>query len=155
MLILKPFHHHTCKTSFIDQTLIIKHIIFVSGHIIPFFLCVCIYISPFRLSTLKYFMRNLPYYFTGNNAFIRLSSPYLWTVLSQYLRSRASFSLLSSCLLLPSDTPTSEAVLGASLNPQNIREGDDVYFECHVRANPRAYKVVWKHNVSNITWAAT
>ncbi|XP_050705734.1 nephrin-like [Eriocheir sinensis] len=43
-------------------------------------------------------------------------------------------------------TPTSEAVLGASLNPQNIREGDDVYFECHVRANPRAYKVVWKHN---------
>lgn len=52
---------------------------------------------------------------------------------------------------LPSDTPTSEAVLGASLNPQNIREGDDVYFECHVRANPRAYKVVWKHNVSNET----
>ncbi|MPC49869.1 Kin of IRRE-like protein 2 [Portunus trituberculatus] len=43
-------------------------------------------------------------------------------------------------------TPTAEAMLGASLNPQNIREGDDVYFECHVKANPRAYKVVWKHN---------
>nr|XP_053653571.1 LOW QUALITY PROTEIN: synaptogenesis protein syg-2-like [Cherax quadricarinatus] len=42
--------------------------------------------------------------------------------------------------------PTAEAVLGASLNPRNIREGDDVYFECRVEANPRAYKVVWKHN---------
>ncbi|XP_071533060.1 protein turtle homolog B-like isoform X3 [Panulirus ornatus] len=43
-------------------------------------------------------------------------------------------------------TPSAEAVLGASLNPNNIREGDDVYFECRVQANPRAYKVVWKHN---------
>ncbi|XP_037805193.1 nephrin-like isoform X1 [Penaeus monodon] len=43
-------------------------------------------------------------------------------------------------------TPTAEAVLGASLNPQNIREGDDVYFECRVTANPKAYKVLWKHN---------
>nr|XP_045602790.1 nephrin-like [Procambarus clarkii] len=42
--------------------------------------------------------------------------------------------------------PTAKAVLGASLNPTNIREGDDVYFDCHVDANPRAYKVVWKHN---------
>lgn len=30
----------------------------------------------------------------------------------------------------------------------DIEEGDDVYFECNVEANPAAYKIVWKHNVS-------
>lgn len=34
------------------------------------------------------------------------------------------------------------------MNPEDIEEGDDVYFECKVNANPSAYKVVWKHNVS-------
>ncbi|KAG7202911.1 hypothetical protein KM043_010052 [Ampulex compressa] len=36
--------------------------------------------------------------------------------------------------------------LGSNLNPDDIEEGDDVYFECKVHANPWAYKVVWKHN---------
>ncbi|RVE52253.1 hypothetical protein evm_003043 [Chilo suppressalis] len=36
--------------------------------------------------------------------------------------------------------------LGSTLNPNDIEEGDDVYFECVVRANPPAYKVVWEHN---------
>lgn len=34
------------------------------------------------------------------------------------------------------------------MNPDDIEEGDDVYFECKLNANPLAYKVVWKHNVS-------
>lgn len=34
------------------------------------------------------------------------------------------------------------------MNPDDIEEGDDVYFECKIRANPPAYKVLWKHNVS-------
>ena len=38
--------------------------------------------------------------------------------------------------------------LGSNMNPDDIEEGDDVYFECKVHANPGAYKVVWKHNVS-------
>lgn len=38
--------------------------------------------------------------------------------------------------------------LGSNLNPEDIEEGDDVYFECKVHANPAAYKVIWKHNVS-------
>jgi len=41
--------------------------------------------------------------------------------------------------------------LGSNLNPEDIEEGDDVYFECKVHANPAAYKVVWKHNVSEQT----
>ncbi|XP_028025844.1 nephrin-like [Bombyx mandarina] len=36
--------------------------------------------------------------------------------------------------------------LGSKLNPNDIEEGDDVYFECVVEANPPAYKVVWEHN---------
>lgn len=37
--------------------------------------------------------------------------------------------------------------MGTSLNPKNIKEGDDVYFECNVRANPRAYRLTWFHEV--------
>ncbi|KAJ1526190.1 hypothetical protein ONE63_009349 [Megalurothrips usitatus] len=35
--------------------------------------------------------------------------------------------------------------MGASLNPNDIKEGDDVYFECNVRANPKAYRLAWYH----------
>ncbi|XP_066594122.1 nephrin-like isoform X2 [Prorops nasuta] len=35
---------------------------------------------------------------------------------------------------------------GSSMNPDDIEEGDDVYFECKVQTNPQVYKVVWKHN---------
>lgn len=37
---------------------------------------------------------------------------------------------------------------GSKINPDDIEENDDVYFECKIHANPPAYKVVWKHNVS-------
>ncbi|XP_076233965.1 neural cell adhesion molecule 2 [Calliopsis andreniformis] len=36
--------------------------------------------------------------------------------------------------------------LGSNMNPDDIEEGDDVYFECKEHANPNAYKVIWKHN---------
>ncbi|KAE8752474.1 hypothetical protein FOCC_FOCC000596 [Frankliniella occidentalis] len=35
--------------------------------------------------------------------------------------------------------------MGASLNPNDIKEGDDVYFECNIRANPKAYRLAWFH----------
>lgn len=47
-----------------------------------------------------------------------------------------------------SDVPILHLSLGTSLNPEDIEEGDDVYFECNVDANLPAYKVLWKHNVS-------
>ncbi|XP_071526514.1 nephrin-like isoform X2 [Panulirus ornatus] len=34
---------------------------------------------------------------------------------------------------------------GRSLNLSNIEEGDDVYFECSIKANPRVYKIIWEH----------
>jgi hypothetical protein len=39
--------------------------------------------------------------------------------------------------------------MGSSLNPDDIKEGDDVYFDCTIRANPKAYRLAWFHNVSN------
>ncbi|XP_046751044.1 synaptogenesis protein syg-2-like [Diprion similis] len=42
--------------------------------------------------------------------------------------------------------PVLRLELGSNMNPEDIEEGDDVYFECKVHANPEAYKVVWKHN---------
>ncbi|XP_015190919.1 PREDICTED: hemicentin-1 [Polistes dominula] len=33
--------------------------------------------------------------------------------------------------------------MGETLNPDDIKEGDDVYFECIVKANPKVYKLAW------------
>jgi hypothetical protein len=38
--------------------------------------------------------------------------------------------------------------VGKALNLNDLEEGDDVYFECSVVANPAPYKVTWLHNVS-------
>ncbi len=38
--------------------------------------------------------------------------------------------------------------LGPNLDGSNIAEGNDVYFECKISANPKVYKVIWLHNVS-------
>jgi len=35
--------------------------------------------------------------------------------------------------------------LGKSLDPDNLRTGNDVYFECDVKANPIPHKLVWLH----------
>ena len=36
------------------------------------------------------------------------------------------------------------------MDPGNIAEGNDVYFECKISANPEVYKVVWLHNVREL-----
>ena len=46
------------------------------------------------------------------------------------------------------DLPRAKAQFGANLDSDNIKEGDDVYFECHIDANPKASRVSWRHNVS-------
>ena len=51
-----------------------------------------------------------------------------------------------NCLIL--DSPIVNLKFGTSLDPSNIAEGNDVYFECEIDANPDVYKIVWLHNVS-------
>lgn len=45
--------------------------------------------------------------------------------------------------------PKVQLHLGSTLKAENIKEGDDVYFECKVRANPEHHKITWRHNVSH------
>nr|CAD7425656.1 unnamed protein product [Timema monikensis] len=49
-------------------------------------------------------------------------------------------------LMGPGDPPIVTLRLGSTLNPDDIKEGDDVYFECHVKANPPWRKLNWMHN---------
>ncbi|KAL6265477.1 hypothetical protein P5V15_002273, partial [Pogonomyrmex californicus] len=42
-------------------------------------------------------------------------------------------------------TPETQIQLGTSLNPNAIREGTDVYFDCLIQAEPPVYKVEWRH----------
>ncbi|KAG8232507.1 hypothetical protein J437_LFUL012500 [Ladona fulva] len=48
------------------------------------------------------------------------------------------------------DPPQVSLSLGSSLRPEDIKEGDDVYFECQVKANPREHRISWMHEVSHI-----
>lgn len=47
------------------------------------------------------------------------------------------------------DVPVVSLKMGSNLNPEDIKEGDDVYFECNIRANPKTYKLSWYHDVSS------
>ena len=49
--------------------------------------------------------------------------------------------------------PSALLAFGPSLNPKGIKEGDDVYFECHVKSNPPSDNVTWRHNVSTVLQA--
>eukprot|EP00094_Tigriopus_californicus_P009665 TCALIF_09318-PA protein Name:"Similar to Nphs1 Nephrin (Rattus norvegicus)" AED:0.04 eAED:0.04 QI:0/0.81/0.83/0.91/0.72/0.83/12/176/948 len=42
--------------------------------------------------------------------------------------------------------PRSRLILGPTLNGSNIKEGDDVYFECLVDARPPPSRIRWMHN---------
>ncbi|CAH1164164.1 unnamed protein product, partial [Phaedon cochleariae] len=41
--------------------------------------------------------------------------------------------------------------LGNTLNPEEIKEGDDVYFECSIRANPKQHRISWYHDGSLVS----
>ncbi|KAL6445264.1 hypothetical protein ACFW04_002253 [Cataglyphis niger] len=41
--------------------------------------------------------------------------------------------------------PIATLKMGSTLNPKNIKEGSDVYFECNIRANPKFNKLAWFH----------
>ncbi|XP_070500607.1 synaptogenesis protein syg-1-like isoform X1 [Chironomus tepperi] len=45
--------------------------------------------------------------------------------------------------------------LGSTLSNDDIKEGDDVYFECHVEANPKFTKLSWLHNGIHLTHNAS
>ncbi|KAI5645861.1 immunoglobulin domain-containing protein [Phthorimaea operculella] len=42
--------------------------------------------------------------------------------------------------------PVVHLSLGSTLHPNEIKEGDDVYFECNIKANPKEYRISWYHD---------
>lgn len=46
------------------------------------------------------------------------------------------------------DPPRTSIELGRRVSAEEIREGSDIYLECHVRANPPIHRLVWIHNVN-------
>ena len=61
----------------------------------------------------------------------------------------AFFELTLDCFL--ADIPEATLVLGHSINPDDIKEDSDVYFDCKIDANPPVEKVEWFHNVSTMS----
>lgn len=49
--------------------------------------------------------------------------------------------------LLFIDIPKVRLELGRNLEGESIREGIDVYFDCHVTARPSAVRLIWRHQV--------
>ncbi|CAL4059487.1 unnamed protein product, partial [Meganyctiphanes norvegica] len=47
-------------------------------------------------------------------------------------------------------SPVVTLQMGSNLDPDNIKEEDDVYFECHINANPEVQRVFWYHNIINL-----
>ncbi|XP_045527790.1 hemicentin-1-like isoform X2 [Pieris brassicae] len=46
--------------------------------------------------------------------------------------------------------PIVDLKMGSNLNPDEIKEGADVYFECTVKANPKSHRLVWYHGYNEI-----
>lgn len=55
------------------------------------------------------------------------------------------------CIPLSIDPPVITLQLGSKLHAGDIKEGDDVYFECKIDANPKYRRLTWLHNVSSLT----
>jgi hypothetical protein len=51
------------------------------------------------------------------------------------------------------DPPVISLELGSKLQAGDIKEGDDVYFECRIESNPKFRKLTWLHNVSALASA--
>lgn len=51
--------------------------------------------------------------------------------------------------LLFADPPIVTLRLGSTLVVDDIKESDDIYFECDIKANPPWRKLSWLHDVSD------
>ncbi|KAH9629640.1 hypothetical protein HF086_001612 [Spodoptera exigua] len=82
-----------------------------------------------------------------------LSMDTSWTINVVYAQCQQCNG--SDCDGLLADPPVVRLRLGSSLAAGDIKEGDDVYFECHVRANPPARKLSWLHDDRALAHNAT
>ncbi|OXU30971.1 hypothetical protein TSAR_010064 [Trichomalopsis sarcophagae] len=62
--------------------------------------------------------------------------------LKSNLRALARFF----CIEVTTYAPIVSLRFGSTLNAEDIKEGDDVYFECQIKSNPMWTKLTWIHN---------
>ena len=68
-----------------------------------------------------------------------------WRGLYDHRHHNVIESIFSFCFL---DPPRVILEAGSSLNLDNLKEGDDAYFDCKVKARPEATNVQWLFDVS-------
>lgn len=68
--------------------------------------------------------------------------------MSYNIKIGQNYPSLTCYLSFFSDLPIVTLKMGPTLNPEDIKEGDGVYFECDIRSNPKPYKMAWFHDVS-------
>ena len=79
---------------------------------------------------------------------MNLAGSLLFCYFCLFVFSKILISVSSElCFFLLSDAPQVKVVLGWGLNASNVKEGDDVYFDCLVKASPPPSRVGWKKEV--------
>ncbi|XP_065086587.1 hemicentin-1-like [Ochlerotatus camptorhynchus] len=102
--------------------------------------------------TSQIFKSNKNFSETGNQSLSVLSIVPTVDDDGKYLTCRAENSLIPNSSiedkwrLVVHYTPIVTLKMGSSLNPDDIKEGDDIYFDCHIQSNPKPYKLAWYHN---------
>ena len=57
-------------------------------------------------------------------------------------------NIISTSNIYVAVTPRARIRFWRNLLVSNIHRGEDVYFECDIKANPAVYNVTWRHNVN-------
>ncbi|PBC26581.1 Titin [Apis cerana cerana] len=69
------------------------------------------------------------------------------------IENRREMRLSARSKAATANPPIVSLNLGSTLSPEDIKEGDDVYFECHIRANPAWSKLTWIHDrLTSLDW---
>ena len=72
----------------------------------------------------------------------------MYQPISQEIRHNfLSYFIITYDNILFTDPPQIYLSLGSKLQSINIKEGDDVYFECKIDSNPQWKKLSWLKNV--------
>ncbi|GJQ87847.1 hypothetical protein Trydic_g1119, partial [Trypoxylus dichotomus] len=84
---------------------------------------------------------------TSTLVFTPLASDHGLTLTCKASNQRIPMSELKDTWMLKVFYPPKVTLtLGQALNANSIKEGDDVYFECHLIANPWVLRVWWSHD---------
>ncbi|KPJ17689.1 Titin [Papilio machaon] len=74
---------------------------------------------------------------------LRRNSKTVWIYIKLLYISARDLVLLFRTSIQYQYVPIVTLKMGSTLNPGHIKEGEDVYFECNIKANPKATRLSW------------